>query len=153
MNNQEFLKVAIAAAVEASLAGGLPAGITVAQAILESNWGKSRLARDANNFFGIKAHGDHDRVAYPTFECVNGRTVRVQAEFARYVSMAECFADRDRLILSAACYAGARAAANDPELFARALARHWATDPRYAEKLLAIYRENRLNELDSTLHH
>ena len=68
---------------------------------------------------------------------MNGREVRVSAEFARYDSMEECFADRDRLIATVPCYAGARACGGDPEAFARALAVHWATDPHYADKLLA----------------
>jgi flagellum-specific peptidoglycan hydrolase FlgJ len=141
MSKEEFLRQAIAAARESSRSSGLPAAITVAQAALESNWGQSQLARDANNYFGIKAHGAHERVAYPTFECMNGRTVRVTAEFARYASMEECFADRDRLILSLECYAAARRAKDDPEAFARALAGHWATDPKYAEKLIAVWKQ------------
>jgi flagellum-specific peptidoglycan hydrolase FlgJ len=62
--------------------------------------------------------------------------------------MRDCFADRDRLILKSAAYAEARACASDPQAFMKELARHWATDPRYAEKLGRIYRENALNELD-----
>lgn len=139
MNKEEFLRQAIAAARESSRTSRLPAAITVAQAALESNWGQSQLARHAHNYFGIKAHGAHERVAYPTFECVNGRNLRVTAEFARYASMDECFADRDRLILSLACYAEAREAMDDPQAFARALAKHWATDPGYAEKLIGIW--------------
>lgn len=139
MTKEEFLRQAIAAARESSRTSGLPEGITIAQAALESNWGQSQLARDAHNYFGIKAHGAHERVAYPTFECVNGKNVRVTADFARYASMEECFAERDRLLLSLGCYAEARAAKDDPEKFARALAKHWATDPEYAEKLLALH--------------
>ena len=149
MTRQEFLAAATRAALASSRVSAFPPGITVAQAALESNWGQSRLSRDAHNYFGIKAHGDHARVAYPTFEFIRGRQVRVGAEFARYDSMEECFADRDRLIATAPCYAGARACGGDPEGFARALAAHWATDPHYADKLLRLYRDNCLNELDS----
>ena len=150
MTKEEFLAAATRAANACFRANGFPSGITVAQAALESNWGQSRLSRDAHNYFGIKAHGDHARVAYPTIEHVNGRDVRVSAEFARYDSMEECFADRDRLIATAPCYAGTRARGGDPEAFARALAAHWATDPHYADKLLRVYRDNHLNELDSS---
>jgi len=149
MTKQEFLQQATQAALAASATSGLPPGITVAQAILESNWGESQLARDAHNYFGIKAHGDHDCAPYPTFECANGRWVRVTARFARYASKADSFADRDGIILRLACYADASAAKNDPEQFARALARHWATDPNYAEKLLRVYAEYGLHALDS----
>ena len=110
MTKAEFITQAIAAARTSSRTSGLPAAMTVAQAALESNWGQSHLARDAHNYFGIKAHGAHERIAYPTFEYASGNNVRVTAEFARYASMEECFADRDRIILSLACYAEARAA-------------------------------------------
>lgn len=148
MTKTDFLEQAKAAAVIASRKSGLPAGVTVAQAVLESNWGQSQLAHDAHNYFGIKAHANHDRVAYPTFEVVNGRTIRETAAFARYASMDECFADRDRLILTLACYEDARASTHDPEQFARALAKHWATDPRYAEKLLSVYHSHGLDQID-----
>lgn len=121
---------------------------TPASGTLVISWGQSRLSRDAHNYFGIKAHGGHARVAYPTFEHVNGRELRVNAEFARYGSIEECFADRDRLLATAPCYAEARACRADPEAFARALALHWATDPQYADKLLRVYRANSLGALD-----
>jgi flagellum-specific peptidoglycan hydrolase FlgJ len=148
MDKQEFLAAATRAALASSRASGFPPGITVAQAALESNWGQSRLSCDAHNYFGIKAHGHHERVAYPTFEFIRGRQVRLGAEFARYSSMEECFADRDRLIASMACYADARACSADPAAFARALARHWATDPHYADKLLRVYHDDGLAGLD-----
>ena len=34
----------------------IPASITLSQSIIESNFGKSKLATDGNNFFGIKCH-------------------------------------------------------------------------------------------------
>jgi flagellar protein FlgJ len=149
MTKEEFVAAATRAALASSRAGGFPPGITVAQAALESRWGQSQLARDANNYFGIKAHGAHARVAYPTVEHVNGRDLRVTAEFAHYASMDECFADRDRIIATATCYADARGCRADPEAFARALATHWASDPHYAEKLLRVYREIHLDALDT----
>jgi flagellum-specific peptidoglycan hydrolase FlgJ len=148
MTKEEFLAAATRAALACFRTGGFPPGITVAQAALESNWGQSRLSRDAHNYFGIKAHGDHARAAYPTLEHIHGRDLRVSAVFARYDSMEECFADRDRLIATAQCYSGARACCGNPEEFARALAAHWATDPSYADKLLRLYRINRLDTLD-----
>lgn len=150
MTKQEFLAAAKAAALECAHTSGLPAGVTVAQAALESAWGRSQLSRMANNYFGIKAHGAHPWVELPTSEVRGGASQRINARFARYESMRDCFADRDRLILKLAVYAEARACAPDPLAFMKALARHWATDPRYAVKLEQIYRENALNELDTT---
>src|SRR5437868_15216254 len=146
MTKQQFISVATAAAT----AGKYPTGITVAQAALESSWGNSQLSQKANNYFGIKAHGDAESIAFPTTEVVNGRSITLQARFAKYFDIAACFADRDRIITQLACYQDARANAADPELFARCLARHWATDPKYAEKLLKIYWDSKLDLLDQT---
>lgn len=148
MTKAEFISAATEAARASSARSGLPPGITVAQAALESRWGQSRLSCDFNNYFGIKAHEGVESVGMPTVEVMNGTAVKTLAKFARYDSMAACFADRDRIILRVACYAGARAHAADPVEFTRALARHWATDPDYAEKVLAIYRTNGLATLD-----
>lgn len=149
MNKESFLRLATAAALASSGASGLPPGITVAHAALESAWGRSRLAREACNYFGIKARGGGDFITLPTTEFVDGKLVRCTARFARYTSLEDCFAARDHLILTLACYAPARACAADPEAFVRALARRWATDPHYADKLLRVYRANRLDALDA----
>ena len=148
MTREEFLAKAIDAARESSKSSGLPAGITVAQAALESAWGNSELSRRANNYFGIKAHGKHASVEMPTTEVIEGRSQRVLARFAVYEDMAQCFACRDRLILGGSVYAEARDSKQDPALFAKALAKHWATDPQYAEKLLAVYHANGFSRID-----
>jgi len=108
MTRSEFLRQAMEAAKAASAKSGFPPGITVAQAALESAWGQSRLSRDANNYFGIKAYGKRDRVSMPTHEVENGTVKAVTAEFARFQSMAECFAARDQLIATSSLFAEAR---------------------------------------------
>jgi len=84
----------------------------------------------------------------PTSECVNGVFIKTVASFARFESMAECFAERDRIIASLPIYAEARGHAAEPVAFVHSLAKHWATDPGYAEKVLRIYRESGLDKLD-----
>ncbi len=151
MNREEFLAVAAEAALACSRVSGFPPGITVAQAALESRWGDSRLSREAHNYFGIKAHGNGPFIELPTTEVRDGKAVRCTARFARYDSMQTCFADRDHLTATLACYAQARACAADPEAFIRVLAARWATDPQYADKVLAVYRANHLDRLDQRL--
>ncbi|HSE49746.1 MAG TPA: glucosaminidase domain-containing protein [Terriglobales bacterium] len=148
MTSEEFLRQAAEAARASSAASGFPPGVTVAQAALESAWGRSRLATEANNYFGIKVHGGMPSIALPTVEIVAAAPVRVVARFARYASMADCFHDRDAILARVPLYAEARAASADPEAFTRALAKRWATDPQYADKVLAIYRTHRLDALD-----
>jgi flagellum-specific peptidoglycan hydrolase FlgJ len=141
MTKNEFMQQACAAATRSSEQSGMPAMVTVAQAALESSWGQSKLSQQANNYFGIKAHGSHGCVLMPTDECENGANVEIHAEFAKYLSMLECFQHRDGILLRGAVYAGARAKRGDETGFITELAKHWATDPRYAEKLLAVLKE------------
>ncbi len=80
MNAQqnEFFQMAVPAALESQRATGVPASITLAQAIFESGWGQTGLAKKAFNFFGIKA-GQHKTpsgyIELPTHEVINGHTV------------------------------------------------------------------------------
>ena len=148
MTKQQFLSAATAAAQQSSAQSRLPAGVTVAQAALESAWGSSRLAQRANNYFGIKARDGEPWIALPTTERIEGEIRKITARFVRYSSMAECFAARDRILLSAPAYAEARSHASGPIAFIHSLAKHWATDPAYAEKLEQLYLQNRLSEID-----
>jgi len=138
MTKGEFVRQAYAAAVKSWERSGMPAMVTVAQATLESNWGMSRLSLEAHNYFGIKAHGKHERIRMCTHECEAGKTVEVKAEFAKYGSLEECIECRDGILLRGAVYARARETRGDEEAFIREMAKHWATDPRYAEKLRAM---------------
>lgn len=141
MNREEFVKQAYAAAMQSSEQSGMPPLVTVSQAALESNWGQSGLSREANNYFGIKAHGTHARIVMNTDECEKGELVVIAAVFAKYASMLDCFRCRDGIIGKAAVYEEARKNLGNEAEFIAALARHWATDPKYAEKLMSVMNE------------
>ncbi len=124
---------------------GVPARMLVAQAALESGWGRSRMrgndGEPAHNLFGIKTGGRwQGRVAsHATVEFENGAARDQRADFRAYASTAESFADYVRLLKNSPRYADAVASGGDGRRFAEALARAgYATDPRYAEKLTAI---------------
>jgi flagellum-specific peptidoglycan hydrolase FlgJ len=149
MTRDEFVTQAKRAAVASAAESGFPAGITVAQAALESNWGESGLSKTAQNYFGIKAHGKLASITMRTNEN-DGDKVHICAQkFACYATMEDCFRDRDDVILRVNVYEGAREAKRDPAAFIKAVGRHWATDPHYAEKVLRIYEEWNLAELDA----
>ncbi len=130
----------------------LPASVVVAQAILESNWGQSRLARVAKNLFGIKAVNRHvEAITLPTVEFDPGsnRPRIVPARFAVYASYEDCLGDYARLLAFAPRYAPARAVADDPFAFAEQLeACGYATDPGYAEKISRLIRRYGLTQFD-----
>jgi len=124
---------------------GIPARAVVAQAALETGWGR-RLAGGregqtaSHNLFGIKALGDWsgDSVQVATHEYVDGARITTQARFRRYVSPADSFADYARL-LSHPRFAAARGSGDDVHRFAHALQHAgYATDPAYAAKIVAI---------------
>ena len=151
---KQALAAAIAAAEEAnaSVPGAPPAlmPVTVAQFLLESNWGKSSMG-EAHNYFGIKARDGEPFIAKQTVEHINGKDVTVTAKFRAYTSMAECFADHARLICDRTSngqkiYRNALAHANDPIAFARALTGIYATDPNYGTKLVSIMESRGLLE-------
>jgi flagellar protein FlgJ len=116
----------------------------VAQAALETGWGRSTIAaggQNANNYFGIKATGGWrgDRVATGTREFVDGAFRMERAAFRAYDGVAQSFADYAALLKRAPRYAEALGAGDDIRGFAKALQRAgYATDPDYARKIEAI---------------
>lgn len=152
----EFMKMAVPLAQSAQKRWGVPASVTIAQAILESSdergWGQSDLARECNNFFGIKAgHGaapDTYKV-FSTHEYVHGQLETVPAEFVRYEDPAGSFDAHARLLAIAPRYRAAMAVCHDPAAFAAQLqACGYSTNPKYAQGLMAIVRDYDLTQYD-----
>ena len=129
---------------------GVPAKALVAQAALETGWGRRFAGRENTsslNLFGIKATGGWkgERMGARTHEYVGGKRVDERAEFRAYGSVSESFADYTRLI-GKDRYAAARGTGNDVHRFASALQKAgYATDPSYAAKITAIANGATLN--------
>lgn len=126
------------------------APVSVAQFILESDWGRKHLD-DGNNYFGIKAKEGEPFVTRQTREFIAGRYTTVTAKFARYASMESCFEAHADLIVNGTwretgspIYSAALAHPDDPEAFAKSLTGVYATDPEYGAKLVALMRDNSL---------
>ncbi|MFQ5664361.1 MAG: glycoside hydrolase family 73 protein [Terriglobia bacterium] len=146
----DFLRRVVSPVLRLQQRTGLPASVVLAQAILESNWGRSLLARRNRNLFGIKAHTRTNAAAvvYSTREYTGGRRRRQKARFAHYPGYEACLEDYARL-LARPRYASARAVAANPFAFAVELQRcGYATDPRYAYKLSILIRRYNLTQFD-----
>lgn len=125
---------------------GIPWQVMTAQAVLETGWGRyitkdRNTGRTSHNLFNIKGAGPAGSTEAVTAEYYGGKKQTVVAKFRAYHSFEESFDDYARLLTEALRYAPAMKAKDDPEEFARQLqACGYATDPRYAEKLISIMR-------------
>jgi len=115
------------------------------EAALESAYGLSGLASEDNNLFGMKQHQHsiYDTVSLPTHEFEAGEWVAVTANWVKYPDWASCFADRlNTLTRLSHAYPHYAAALNatDVETYVREVSQTWSTDPKRADKCLAIYQ-------------
>lgn len=149
----QFIRAIYPAAQASEKATGVPASVTIAQAILESYWGTSRLAQVANNYFGIKAEtqpGPAGVVWMSVWEVSNGQNIVVNQPFRAYANMEQSFVDHGRFFVDNSRYAHAMAVRSDPKQFAVEIARAgYATDPAYASKLIALMDRFNLYQFDS----
>ena len=128
----------------ASRETGVPAELILAQAALETGWGRHEIAtadgRNSHNLFGIKAgsrwQGPTTEVA--THEYLNGKRTRVNDTFRVYGSFEESFTDYARLISDNPRYAGVVTAGSADQAARSLQAGGYATDPAYADKLIAV---------------
>lgn len=123
---------------------GVPASITLAQGLLESGAGKSRLAVKANNHFGIKCHKSwqgstisHDDDApgecfraYPKAE----ESYRDHSDFLRYHDRYKFLFDYEQTDYKSWAYGLKKAG--------------YATDPQYADKLIRLIESYDLSRYD-----
>jgi flagellum-specific peptidoglycan hydrolase FlgJ len=149
---EQFIGSIAEAAVVSHEQTGVPASVTIAQAILETYWGSSRLAREANNYFGVKAQtrvGTAGVVWFDVWEVIGGRNVMQSEPFRAYNSIAESFVDHGRFFVENGRYTGAMAARDDARQFAREVNRAgYATDPAYASKLIGLMDRYNLYRFD-----
>lgn len=129
---------------------GVPASVTLAQAILETGWGKSSIG-DAKNLFGIKGTGPAGTTRVSTQECYNGQFVTIQDGFRRYNSWQESIDDHAKLLQNSR-YGGAlnRYKQNkNADEYAKGIHQAgYATDPNYASKLISLMKSYNLYQWD-----
>lgn len=156
----EFFALVTPAAIASMAATGIPASITIAQAALESGWGRTKLACYYNNFFGIKANheqiADLDYVEFNTQEEVNHSLETIKARWAQYATPEESFIAHARL-LSTPHYAAAMAVKGDIDKFAWALGPKTEAHPEgcgystltaYHDRLMLMVRSYDLTQFD-----
>lgn len=122
---------------------GVPASITLAQGMLESGNGNSRLAKDAKNHFGIKCHDWTGKKVYHHDD-------RRNECFRKYNSVYDSYADHAHFLSSRSRYASLfELKPDDYKGWARGLKKAgYATDPNYARRLIEIIESNKLYQFD-----
>lgn len=155
---QQFIVAVVPAAQASRAAYRVPVSVTLAQGILETGAGK--VAALANNYFGLKAQvvktgrlWEWDDLAggcvfKKTWEVRAGRAATEIAAFRAYATIDASFLDHGRRLSTNPVYANAFKYTDDPERFAREIARRWATDPSYATKLLRLMQQYELGQYD-----
>jgi len=146
----DFIRTMWPHAQKAAQELGVDPHALLAQAALETGWGKAVPCNAAGecsfNLFGIKAGGQWSgaTVNVPTLEFEQGIPVRKVERFRSYDSPADSFSDYARLIRNNPRYENALGAGTNIASFASALQQGgYATDPEYARKLVAVANELR----------
>jgi len=141
---QDYIEKYKVTAVEKMLEHGIPASITLAQGILESGAGKSGLAKDANNHFGIKCHKDWTGDTYIMDDDKKNEC------FRKYKTAAESFEDHSQFLTSRGRYAFLfEYKVTDYKKWAHGLKKAgYATNPKYAHLLIKVIEDNELYKYD-----
>jgi Mannosyl-glycoprotein endo-beta-N-acetylglucosaminidase len=153
----EFIAAAVPGAQRGWREFGVPPSVTIAQAILESGWGRSGLAVNDRNYFGIKCFdGKYGTIAtgchvYRTDECTKaGDCFSTTASFRSYASQTDSFRDHGNFLRVNSRYKPAFAYTRNANKFIwNVWKAGYATDPKYYTKITGIMAANELYQYDS----
>ncbi|GLO32127.1 flagellar rod assembly protein/muramidase FlgJ [Pseudomonas putida] len=147
-DSDEFVATMLPMAEQAAKRIGIDPRYLVAQAALETGWGKSVMRNtdgsSSHNLFGIKATGNWEggEARAITSEFRDGQFVKETAAFRSYDSYQDSFHDLVSLLQNNSRYQDAVKAADKPEQFVQELQKAgYATDPNYASKISQIARQ------------
>ncbi len=147
-----FIESIAGKVIEAVKNTGLFPSVMIAQAILESAWGKSPLSSKCHNYFGIKADNSWrgKQAPFRTREVINGEDKFIMAPFRVYDSIEEGFKDRVLFLQKNSNYKrnNVFSAATPFEQAIDLQKAHYATDPKYAERVSVIIRQYGLEQYD-----
>ncbi|NDF33547.1 MAG: LysM peptidoglycan-binding domain-containing protein [Euryarchaeota archaeon] len=144
MSKQEYIETYRDHAIREMHATGIPGSITLAQGMLESDYGNSPLAKYARNHFGIKCHRGWEGPSFiqdddEANEC-----------FRKYYSPYDSYRDHSEFLMTRDRYAFLfELKSTDYKGWARGLKKAgYATNPKYADLLIRIIEENELHQYD-----
>lgn len=131
------------AAIYADVKSGIPASVTLAQAAIESGYGKSKLAVNANNYFGIKAYSNPRGL--PVYYADDD----LKAEpFRKYPTVAASFADHTKFLKENSRYKDLFKTHSYIEWAHGLKKAGYATAPNYATLIISTIEKNNLQRYD-----
>lgn len=154
LTQEAFIARLVPHAQELQNSYGVLPSIIIGQAILESNWGKSTLASEYNNLFGIKAYGTQKKINLETQEYINELWVTIQGDFRVYDTWEDSMDDHTLLFVNGVTwnprlYESVLLAENYKDAANALQEAGYATDPTYAEKVINVIESYNLNKYDS----
>ena len=162
----QFISEIAQMAIDDMKKNGILASVTIAQAILESGYGNSELAKGANNLFGMKCSLSGNTWSGSTWDGISkytkqtaeddgtGKLYYITADFRKYPSIAESIGDHSAYLLGAMNgkkkrYEGL-CGEKDPKKAIQIIKDGgYATSTTYVEKILNIINESNLTQYDN----
>ena len=146
MSNQEFLAKIIPGAQKTYTKYGILPSVTIAQAINESGWGTSSLAKTDNNLFGIKFPGNHAsdlQIIQGTWATDDG------GYYAHYSSWSDSIEDHGYFLKNNSRYSAAIGLKNASAQVKAIADAGYATESDYYSITMEILNENNLTQYDT----
>jgi len=149
---EDFIAAIAPAAREYNLKGGVFASLVIAQAALETGWGRyvpldGITGKNSYNLFGIKGEGPAGSVTCRTWEVEDDRRIEVEARFRAYNSFAESMEDHYSVLLLSR-YVPVREAGTPEDAAVQFYSCGYATDPNYPDKLVELIHQYDLKQYD-----
>ena len=149
---QTFIDVMAEKCRERCLSAHLLPSLCIAQACLESAYGTSELAVQANNLFGIKASNWTGKVYNKTTkEWDGGKYITITAGFRAYDTMVACVEDYIKKLTTMPRYANLVGCTDINKACEYIRADGWATSPTYTSSLLAVVKQFNLTRYDAAI--
>ncbi|APU72029.1 glycoside hydrolase family 73 protein [Companilactobacillus crustorum] len=151
--HNSFVKKVAPYAVTLGKQYGVLPSITIAQAILESNWGTSSLASQYNNYFGIKGEDPSNTKVLQTKEYTNGQWITINGRFRVYSDFRESMKDHTKLLVDGTSWNSQqyKQVIQSKDYIEAAVALQtdgYATDPGYTTKIIRIIQKYNLKKYD-----
>lgn len=146
----------VATALQGMDLKGLFPSVIIAQAILESGWGESALAKQYNNHFGMKKGSgtnyggwDGQTVTLKTGEVINGQSITVNGVFRVYPSLEASIIDHNGLFFTLSRYRDVCTAKTPREQITAIKNGGYATATHYVDAVMNVIDSNNLARFDS----